>query len=269
MNVKDLTGQKFGKLTVLQIDGRDRHGNSNWLCQCECGNTVHKTPSGLKKVEVPSCGCYNHGHETARRRHSAAREQNIGKTFGRLEVLSVVSASVDGTVYRCRCVCGNIKDVNSKPLISGNTSSCGCLALETVRTHGMSNHRLYTIWENMVQRCTNERNTNFEHYGARGILICEEWRLSFQCFYNWAIINGYRDDLTIDRRNNDLGYSPDNCHWVSQVHQVRNRRTNILDPDKVASIRSDERSDAEVAKDYKTSRSYIRKVKNHKVWKDI
>lgn len=86
--------------------------------------------------------------------------------------------------------------------------------------------RLYNIWTNIKQRCGNPRSHNFKHYGGRGISVCKKWRDSFLVFREWAIANGYRPHLTIDRKNNSGNYSPRNCRWITHKQQCRNRRDN-------------------------------------------
>lgn len=93
-------------------------------------------------------------------------------------------------------------------------------------THGQTETRLYYIWTSMKARCTNPRCKSFKHYGGRGIRVCEEWAQSFEAFQAWALPNGYTDNLTIDRIDNDKGYDPDNCRWVDRTTQSRNRRNN-------------------------------------------
>jgi hypothetical protein len=112
-------------------------------------------------------------------------------------------------------------------LMKGGTNSCGCLRKEIVRTknttHNLSSHRLHCIWFSMVQRCTNETTNSFFSYGGRGISICDDW-LEFLNFYNWALSNGYRDELTIERVNNNGNYEPNNCVWATKTQQARNKR---------------------------------------------
>lgn len=89
--------------------------------------------------------------------------------------------------------------------------------------HGKTNTRLYRIWENMKQRCNNEKNTGYINYGARGIRVCDEWKI-FLNFEKWAVENGYKEDLKIDRIENNKGYEPNNCRWTNQTIQSRNVR---------------------------------------------
>lgn len=92
--------------------------------------------------------------------------------------------------------------------------------------HGMSDSRLESIREKMIERCHNPNATNFHRYGGKGIAVCEEWRNDAGSFYRWALANGYRDDLQIDREKNHLGYSPENCKWSTHEEQQNNRGNN-------------------------------------------
>ena len=133
--------------------------------------------------------------------------------------------------WLCKCDCGKHCVVRQTSLTGGvKTKSCGCLTKERMRankytkTHGQTNSRLYDIWKGMRKRCYNINANNYKNYGGRGISICNEWE-SFEVFNEWASINGYTDELTIERIDNNKDYSPDNCSFISLANQMANRRT--------------------------------------------
>lgn len=90
--------------------------------------------------------------------------------------------------------------------------------------HGGYGSRLYSIWQHMRSRCNTPSTFAYEYYGGRGIKICHEWQHSFEAFRDWALSHGYTDDLTIDRVDTDGDYTPENCRWITQSEQTRNRR---------------------------------------------
>lgn len=156
----------------------------------------------------------------------------IGQKFGRLTVISEAPRSKNRlSRWDCLCSCGARVSVLTSSLRSGETKSCGCLKKELVAkknrqnsTHGDSKTRIYRIWAGVKSRCTNPNTHEFPRYGGRGIFVCSEWLHDFTAFKTWALASGYQDNLTIDRINNDLGYSPDNCRWVTMAEQNRNHR---------------------------------------------
>ena len=122
-----------------------------------------------------------------------------------------------------QCTCGNIKDVFLTSLRCGDTSSCGCKTKELQSTHGKSGTQLYRTWTNMKARCDNPNAQYYADYGGRGITYCDEWN-DFQAFYDWALANGYDSKLTLDRKDNNLGYCPSNCWFTDRKNQQANRR---------------------------------------------
>lgn len=158
--------------------------------------------------------------------------ERIGERFGKLRIRQKYHVKEGRVYYLCDCDCGNIVIVQYSHLISGNTKSCGCLQKELTSKrfakHNNSTHPLYGVWTMMKQRCYNHNNKSYKNYGARGIKVCDEWKNDFITFYNWAIENGYKDGLTIDRLNVNEDYSPNNCAWVTQKIQQNNRRNNIV-----------------------------------------
>lgn len=153
-------------------------------------------------------------------------------SFGRLTVLERAENSKQGQAqWRCRCSCGKEIIALGSNLRRGKTFSCGCYrdekAKERLSSHKQSNTRLYRIYNNMKNRCYYSKNDNYKWYGARGIGVCKEWKESFQAFYAWAMSSGYADNLTLDRKDRDLDYSPDNCRWITIQRQQNNRCDNV------------------------------------------
>jgi len=154
-----------------------------------------------------------------------------GQPFDRLIVIERAPNRGRHVQWRCQCQCGTVTLVLATNLLSRHTKSCGCLSAERraanlgPRTHGLSNTSEYDIWCNIKSRCLNPRNQAYAYYGARGIQICDAWRDSFETFLQDM---GPRPSPqhTVERQNNSLGYSKDNCIWATMKTQNRNSHGN-------------------------------------------
>lgn len=150
-----------------------------------------------------------------------------GQRFERLFVIGEAPKRGKSSMWLCRCDCGAEVSVSVSDLRRGHTKSCGCLRVDNNTTHGIYNTKLYWIWHEMQRRCNDHNKDSYHRYGGRGIIICEEWQ-DPKNFYDWAITNGYQDGLQIDRKDNDKGYSPDNCRWVTAKENCQNRKTSVF-----------------------------------------
>lgn len=181
----------------------------------------------------------------------------IGQKFGRLTVIEKIGARKKPCgktimIWKCKCDCGNITEASTNALRSGEKISCGCFRkdreIKRTRTsdsqirnvkdygtgefmqiicteHGLSRTRLYNIWQAMKTRCYNKNHKFYKDYGGRGVKICDEWQHDFMSFRKWAINNGYKDGLTIDRIDVNGNYEPSNCRWATMSVQNKNKRT--------------------------------------------
>lgn len=145
-----------------------------------------------------------------------------GMQFGRLTAVEKLPPHGKNTavMWLCNCECGGTAIVRGTDLTRGHTLSCGCYK-QMRKTLPNSELRLHRIWQNMKQRCANPKNKDYRYYGGRGITVCDEWA-EFEPFFYWAMSNGYKDGLTIERKDNDGNYCPSNCEWITAARQHRN-----------------------------------------------
>ena len=201
-----------------------------------------------------------------------------GLKVGRLLVLEETDKRIfRKVVWKCLCDCGNIVEVRSSNLSTGGTKSCGCLNREPRMTNLKHGHRrtkkvtaTYISWANMLNRCSSPNSPEFHRYGGRGITVCERWN----DFRNFLEDMGIRPEgLTIDRIDNDRGYEPENCRWVTHKENNRNGIGTKLTIKKVKRIkqllRDTKRSCAEIAKLYEISDSSIYHIKAGSHWGDV
>lgn len=166
-----------------------------------------------------------------------------GQRCGRLSVVARAANTKSGKArWECLCDCGKTVIVTGVDLRSGHTTSCGCFHSErssnilrsialgrtgnknNAYRHGATKTKLYSVWSQMIQRCTNPNHKRYSDWGGRGITVCDEWKNDFAVFNDWAKESGYSDGLTLDRIDNDKGYCPENCRWATIAEQNRNKR---------------------------------------------
>ena len=153
-----------------------------------------------------------------------------GWKFGRLFVVSKIPITRDETEWICACSCGSLKVATTANLLNGKTSHCGCEASANramaVVKHGMYGTSIYSTWSSMIKRCYDPRTNSYKNYGGKGISVCREWKRDFSSFHNWAIANGYREGLQIDRKRWSGNYEPRNARWVTPTVNANNRESN-------------------------------------------
>lgn len=186
--------------------------------------------------------------------------------FGRLVAFqpSTALATNKSKKWICKCDCGTTKEIRSSDLRFGKVTSCGCRkdekTSERFKKHGMSGTLIYDVWRSIKQRCYNPRNKDFPNYGGRGILMDPQWKEDFTTFHHWAVSNGYREGLTIERVDPNGNYEPSNCSWIENEEQANNRRNSIRYEYQGQSLTIRELSE-KLNMNYNTLRDYLRNKK--------
>lgn len=156
---------------------------------------------------------------------SKTKKDKLGLQYGRLVVIDSIKIRGLGIGWKCRCECGNEIYASGTNLESGNTKSCGCLFVDTHTTHKKSRSRVYGIWKSMLQRCNNPNSFSYGNYGGRGIVASERWQ-TFENFF--SDMGDPPHKYTLERVDNEKGYSPENCRWATYKDQLNNRRNNHI-----------------------------------------
>jgi hypothetical protein len=217
MNLKTIpVGTKFGRWkTTSEIYRCPVKKRRVIDCECSCKLKTKKTMEwfSLTSGASTTCGCLG-------------RYDMEGKEYGRLTVQVVYKqAGRKHWVADCVCSCPDKTEttVQIGNLVSGHTTSCGCHHQEVCTKHGMSGTLLYSRWEAMLGRTGAWGSKENKDYEGRGIGVCEEW-LEFRSFMEWALANGFKEHLELDRRDNSGSYHPDNCRWVTRVQNANNKQ---------------------------------------------
>lgn len=150
-----------------------------------------------------------------------------GDKFGRLTYLGEEKIVKKRRYGKFQCECGNVKYIRIDGVASGSSQSCGCKRRNKVGLDSVEYERLYNVWSNMIKRCYDESSDRFYAYGKRGISVCDEWKNDFRSFAKWAVDNGWNQNLSIERKDVNKDYSPENCEFITMKQQARNKTNNI------------------------------------------
>jgi len=216
----NLVGRQFGRLLVVELLQERRGHQRVWLCRCDCGTEVRAKTSDLTRSKTRSCGCL---------RKRPPKTDITGQRFGRLLAVRHIGIGPSGKhTWECRCDCGQVVVVDASTLLLRRKLSCGCIMAERMAdTRGLSQTPEHKIWRAMIKRCHDPANPHYKQYGQRGITVCNEWRQSFAQFLA-DVGRRPHAKLTLERKDNSKGYGPQNCVWVSQSLNNRNKRSNRL-----------------------------------------
>lgn len=214
---QDLKNKRFGKLKVLELceDKKAYNGTTKlWKCQCDCGNIIYKSTRELNEAKkigrILNCGC-------------AIKTDLIGKRVGDYTITKYLYSKNRTRYWECECICGDV--------IIKSTSYLGrskCLCKRQIMENMKYRKNIRNILEKMKSRCYNSDDKSYKNYGGRGIKVCDEWLNCSNKFIDWAIKNGYKQGLSIDRIDNNGNYEPNNCRFVDDFVQANNKRNNLF-----------------------------------------
>lgn len=217
---KDLTGHKYGKLTVLKLSEQRLRGIPSWDCVCDCGNLKTSCAMDLRAGQVTSCGCSQ---------HKRAPKDIAGQAFSELIAMSSTGTKCNNGDYlwNCKCSCGTACTYPIGQLNSGSATHCGCKTSERISAanfvHGMKDTPEYGSWSHARERIFNPDCQEYPKYGGRGLKFEADWA-EFSVFI--AEIGRMPEDgkrYTIDRIKNKLGYVRGNVRWATDHQQARNK----------------------------------------------
>ena len=216
---RDMIGMKINRLKINDYHAEFKGNRNIWYfdCECECGKHISSQTRYVLNGATKSCGCYkvdrakkSYTHRTKNAIKTDISEKfvkYVGTTLNYLKIIEVfrkIENNRNLIYFKCECICGKEVINPASRIINGEAISCGC---RQNKIHELSRSRIYHLYYTMLSRCYNEKIAAYKHYGGRGIKVCEEWynenKTGFINFYQWAINNGYDDELSIDRINVD------------------------------------------------------------------
>lgn len=232
----DMTGKRFGNLVVTgRSDHKDKSGRAFWNCRCDCGKEIIAPGCVLRNGIKTNCGCKD--DKVRNEKGQFVKGENVkdltGKRFGKLAVLRLDKVENRTSYWMVKCDCGNVKSVRGDTLKI--IKSCGCIKKEQdiinfhiTNHHKLTYHPAYHIWNNMISRCDNPEDHAYADYGGRGIKVCDEWH-DIRKFCEWADRNGFKggQNLSIERKDVNGNYCPENCCWIPRNEQSKNQRRTI------------------------------------------
>lgn len=218
----NIIGVRYDTWVVIEY-AYEKYGDRYWLCRCDCGAEKIIAKKTLNRGKLKKCDCQS----------KSSPINLIGKRFGRLTVVSQCGTTPElRYTYKCKCDCGESKDVYSFNLIHGKIQSCGCFYRESNSTHGYASLYKgktpeYVCWIAMKQRCSDVNFKGYKHYGGRAITVCDRWLESFENFlHDMGVKPGI--GYSIERDNVNGNYEPSNCRWATTAEQGSNRRNNVI-----------------------------------------
>lgn len=225
---EDYIGKKFGMLEVICFPPLVSGAPRKVLCHCDCGKVKETTWHSVKGGKVRSCGCLKSKVRIGVKKPKTSSDLT-GKKFGRLTAIKQEYMKNNAWHWSFVCDCGKTIIRRGALVKSGNTSSCGCAKKDCFSyTHRMSSSTEYSAWRAMKARCLVPSNKRYHDYGGRGITVCDRWVNSFENFFaDMGEKPEPKQEYSLDRIDNSLGYSPENCKWSTSKEQIMNRRNTI------------------------------------------